>query len=105
MAKVIAVWDIDATSCKVRLDDGRTLQVPHGEGYPSIGDEFGKIQKPAAPMTVEQMNNPAQVEANILSEVAKNAEREQEAAGGDGHSGTRAPEALQPQSGTAGDEP
>ena len=41
MAKIIQIIDVDSVGHKVRLDDGRVIQMPHGAQYqnPVIGEE------------------------------------------------------------------
>lgn len=107
MARVIAIYDVGSNGCKVRLSDGRTLEIDHGpNGMPTIGDEFMDIQKPKSrAMTIEEMNGPAQVQANILSQKVKDAEYISDSAGSDGDRRTQSEEALQAQSGTLENEP
>lgn len=70
MAKIIAIFDVGSNGSKVRLDDGRTIEIA---GHPSVGDEiFGAGpggKPPVIPMTIEQMNGGERVTANLPSEV------------------------------------
>ena len=69
MAKIIAIFDVGSNGSKVRLDDGRTIEI---QGHPSVGDEIFGVgpggRPPVIPMTARQMNSRKQVEADVLSE-------------------------------------
>jgi hypothetical protein len=72
MAKIIQVIDVNSEGHTFRLSDGSMVSAPHGGEHYSIGDEWGKAPEPQGqPMTVEQAESPAQVEANLISEVVK----------------------------------
>lgn len=72
MPKVIQIIDVDAEGHKLRLDNGDIVRTQHPY-VPHLGEELGVDPTHATPPTVEQMNSAAQVEANILSEVVKDA--------------------------------
>jgi hypothetical protein len=68
MAKIIQVIDVNSEGHTFRLSDGSMVSAPHGGEHYSIGDEWGKAPEPQGqPMTVEQAESPAQVEANLIS--------------------------------------
>lgn len=39
MARVLQIIDVDSEGHKVRLDDGRTIVMPHSGQHPHIGEE------------------------------------------------------------------
>ncbi len=108
MAKILQVLNVDSDGHRVRLDDGRVVDIPHGSGDAlSVGDElppwFHPLRHPETsdPVTiapVEFLNGPEQVQANILSEIVQphggaDASSEPSPESGHGDSGTRAGEA------------
>ena len=68
MPKILQVIDVNSDGHVVRLSDGSVATIPHGADVPCVGAEFG--DPPAEiPPTIEQLNSPAQIAANILSEI------------------------------------
>ena len=101
MPKIIQVIDVDSLGHKVRLDDGRVMFLHYTGRDISIGSdvEDAVCTTPAtiAP-SVEFLNSPEQVQANILSEVVlqhgeSDASSEPSAAPGNGDCGTLAVQA------------
>jgi hypothetical protein len=77
MAKIHAIFHNDARGIQAMLSDGREVLIPWNLGL-SIGDEWPEAPPPIPPgepqakaPSLEQLNSPAQVAANILSEKAK----------------------------------
>ena len=72
MAKIIQVLDVNSEGHRVRLDNGWTAVIPHNSREVVIGAEFPSLVIPEAiaPST-EFLNSPAQVQANILSEIVE----------------------------------
>lgn len=80
MAKILQILDINSDGHRVRLDDGRVIQIPHGHGEDiSVGADLDAAGGPGVsrhanspiPPSIEHLNSPAQVEANILSEIVQ----------------------------------
>ena len=74
MPKIIQLIDSDSDGHKFRLDNGTLVTVPYGGGHYSVGDTFGdpgSVHRMSMAPTVEQLESPAQVAANVLSELVK----------------------------------
>ena len=74
MAKIIQIIDTDSAGHRVRLDDGHIVSLKHSHDVPNIGAEVNGddfLFDHGKPMSIEQMNSDAQVQANILSEIVK----------------------------------
>lgn len=77
MPRIIQIIDVDSSGHKCRMDDGELAFLPHDPGcVPCIGEELELIDGrwSAVPgglphLTVERANSPAQVAANIASEL------------------------------------
>jgi len=74
MAKIIQIIDTDSAGHRVRLDDGHIVSLKHSHDVPNIGAEVNGddfLFDHGKPMSIEQMNSDAQVQANLLSEIVQ----------------------------------
>ena len=75
MAKIIQIIDTDSAGHRVRLDDGHIVLLKHStQGPPTIGSELKDedfLFDHGKPLSIEQMNSDAQVQANVLSEIVQ----------------------------------
>ena len=74
MAKIIQILDVNSDGHRLRLDNGGVVLVPHGTGQDlNVGDELKpwgiRTQRSERAPSLEFLNSPQQVQANILSEV------------------------------------
>jgi hypothetical protein len=86
MAKILQIIDVDSDGFKVRLNTGDVIRMPHGGEHPHVGQELverpffvsdrpqlvrqvdeDSIEKLYTPPTIEQLNSPAQAEAQRMS--------------------------------------
>ena len=74
MAKILAILDVNSDGHVVRLSDGSTATLPHGGPVPTVGEELLGPPTLQFPPTIEQLNSPEQLAANILSEQVLHAE-------------------------------
>ena len=73
MAKIIQILDVNSDGHRLRLDNGGVVLVPHGTGQDlNVGDELKpwgiRTQRAESAPSLEFLNSPQQVQANILSE-------------------------------------
>ena len=70
MLTVLAVLDVNSEGHVVRLSDGSTTTLLHTADVPSVGAELGSPPV-SIPPSIDHLNSPEQVAANVLSEMVK----------------------------------
>lgn len=123
MAKIIQILDVNSEAHRVRLDDGRVITIDHGHGDDiSVGafvadepeDRLARMphrEPEVIPPSIEHLNSPEQVQANILSEIVQPHEEQSHASSepspesSDGDRRTQPEQIEGPQPGPAEHEP
>ena len=76
MAKIIKIIDLGGEGYIVRLNDGRLVEIAHGEGHPQLGKDFAEaeppeIEDPLVAENAELRELLAKADASVTAAVAK----------------------------------